>query len=343
MIAMLLLYAITIGGVVVGLRACKVWTERAAFGGHRVALFRDINGDGVEDVILQTWLPSKDRRMFVVALSGVDGGRLWTTEPITLARGNQSRMLGLAERYALVSNDAGDVFAFNLSDGSTAWRMRFEEQTLRFCKDDDDDDHVVVELEDDRRVRMSLVTGGMSESGRTSCDVVEHDDASKWSPSRQFVTELDRRRKSGEMTIVEEAVYGGARVGFGYKTLGNHTLMLEVSQGSFPSSTKWQVAVPKDHPLEAEEYERGSQSFAAGRAIVAATYEVASGPRKICRMTAFSLEEGKRLWDVEIPRSRRYSLNCNEVISMSPKLIVIVSGADLVAFDVETGIERWKV
>ena len=195
-------------------------------------MLRDVNGDSVADVIGR--LSRKHKSTVIAAFDGKSGDRLWVTESIGPREGGYGTAIGLTDELLVVSNKAGEVFAFELASGAKRWQGRFGERVKTFCRGAGDGTVIAV-LADKSWHAVKEADGSVSEASPTgACKRLPHDDGDEDRPGHIII---DNHVSSGEAApdgnefegiYIDEAIIGpsGIRIGLGAKSPGTRTPML---------------------------------------------------------------------------------------------------------------------
>ena len=99
----------------------------------------------------------------------------------------------------------------------------------------------------------------------------------------------------------------------------------------------WVADVPGVDPLSASESNMDAENVSIHGDIVAVTYGMKSAAHKY-RLTAFSLESGKRQWDSNIEDDSPYS-----GLKVTPHHVLVSRWNGLYVFDIKTGNLAYKI
>ena len=299
-----------------------------------VPQFLDFNGDGaldpvglVSDVLVRGADAEILRR--VAAYDGTTGERLWSTPYLGSLKSTIGMRMGLVYDHVIVADAGGEARVFKHGGEAPLWTMNLGERLAAVCNGDQG--QVVLKTVDGRGVALDLASGAARPATAPSPCTTDAVALSAAILSTEMSREARMRRNgpSVEGMHVEAwlDVSPQVRVVVGDKTPGTRVPMVAVLHGE---ALAWASPMPAQDPLRAS----GSidNLAAADDRAVFVVYELAYEPR----VTAFDLADGRRMWDVAVPKGVR------ALVPVQDRVYVVQSSA-LDVLDRETGELRHRI
>ena len=262
----------------------------------------------------------------------------------------------------MIYNDKGPALdGINLADGELRWQVRLDEAAERLCSTDDPATVLVVRSDKQAHL-LSLADGGLRPAAATSsCRQLPCDPPFDFRASRLEHNEEERWQTALPGMDVEEVLReSGITLVLGYKTPGSAVPMIarveppspaplhavKAGSGDFAGGhgqsgapkVLWKTLVPAQNPLEYRPRNPRSNEIGVGFKSLAVAYE--SNNRENNRLTLFSLADGKRRFDVKLPKIQR---GISSVL-LTPRLVIVSSNYGMIAaFDVKSGEEVYTI
>jgi hypothetical protein len=375
LLPMLIIFGVVGGGIFFATKAVrggfvggsKLWA------GHSPAV-TDIDGDGVGDLIgLVRYVMSDDRAHFV-AVSGKTGSELWESESL----GNYSALsqdkFGAVGSMLYVANKDGKLIARNVKDKATLkWELSFGEKIDAMCAlgnelavQTADKKWWVVDAGGKKREGKQLYRldrdytneeakhrfASVGGEGGDVCIPLGH---SHNAPSNVVALQAWRDVANIEGMRIEMLIKrpGGPAIAIGSKQPGTAVpLLAKLGEAPPPPpedpkkrhrshqdeklllpGAAWKVEVPSVDPLNSRlEEEHVTVSDKA----VFALYQVSNSKH---RLAAFSLADGKRLWDREIGHGSGFVA---VGLTVTGDVVALTTWQSLTAYAMSDGSDRYS-
>jgi len=276
-------------------------------------LLADANGDGTEDVVAEVRVRSSEVN-HVAAFDGRTGKELWRSDE--LWRGTRTGLLCVSGDVVLSSASGPVLRGLGLADGKPRFEVKLEEKVSHLCEGPDAQTVNVITA-DKRGQPLTLTDGRLGPAGGSPalCRPLRCDQRSAGMYNEEWANRdrrsLRRSLRLPGMVVERVIVQGGVTLALGGKSPGTRVPMLASIReseaaaprpGDFAGSgpqVLWQATAPAENPLSAssglDPYE-----VALDDTLVALSYQGGGGHR----LTAFTLADGKRRFDVDLPGMR---------------------------------------
>jgi outer membrane protein assembly factor BamB len=297
-------------------------------------LLRDINGDGVDDIVGMVRDLRANDQMHLAAYDGASGKPLWKSPALGGYTEVYQGTTFLAANLVLRSNSGGVLRAFDVSTGAPTWSTPLGEQILTLCTGPTPAE-IDVLTRDDKVRRLSLATGAAAGATPAPKGRPSRDDCGKAAPVASSARPQDLTKESRTWKLytldgfkIRGAVrHGDVVIVRGEKAAGTSVPMIgRIAPDR--TSMIWQAQVAAQHPLTSRSE---PVVTAMNDDLVFAVYEASELPAP--HVTAFSLADGARRWDVEAPgNSWRPS-----GIAVNQRGVLLAAGDKLRAFELGTG------
>lgn len=333
--------------------------------GGRGVLVADVNGDGTADIVGSAYqLGSPKNVQLIAAVDGAGGKLLWLAPLPGEDRGVATLAGGL-----VVHGAGAKVMGIGLRDGRVRWSATLDEKVQGLCAGDDGAS-VLVRTADERLHPLKLAdghTGPARAAAGAPCRPAEHGDPEQDRPDRLICKSYQR----GELVVGDRIAgmssdlalqrpSANVLLALGHKAPGSRVPMIAayrwptaVGPAEQPGAPRtaadalevvrrlrqqkerqptvlWKTAVPAGDPLAAEERDLEPRQVDLDARTVLAVYPV-KGDDRSHRLTAFSLETGKRLWDVAIGEAS------HPTVALTPSHAVVSDTNLLLVVDRRTG------
>jgi DNA-directed RNA polymerase subunit RPC12/RpoP len=272
-------------------------------------LLADANGDGTEDVVAEVRVRSFSSEVnLVAAFDGRTGKELWRSDELWRGTG----LLCVSGDVVLLSASGPVLRGLGLADGKPRFEVKLEEKVSHLCEGPDPQTVNVITA-DKRGQPLTLTDGRLGPAGSPRlCRPLRCDQRSAGMFNEEWANRdrrsLRRSIRLPGMVVERVIVQGGVTLALGGKSPGTRVPMLasiresEPRPGDFAGSgpqVLWQATAPAENPLSAssglDPYE-----VALDDTLVALSYQGGGGHR----LTAFTLADGKRRFDVDLPGMR---------------------------------------
>jgi outer membrane protein assembly factor BamB len=295
----------------------------------RQALFGDLNGDAVVDIVfparVQEESGSKQR---FIAFNGRTGAELWRSPEAEI-----NGSIALEQGKLMVADRSGKLSAFDARSGAASWSVALGERLSEYCVASEPG-AVRVVTADQRTVAVDAATGKQTPvAGKPPCK--RANTSNRFGRRRDdFADRSDSRAPEGVKSVVCGGVrvmgdrnftvadqckaqfrvdpdklpgmspsalwqHAGGMLVFGSKRPGTRVPMVGFLKGG---KLVWSSDVPASNPLEVSEGAPNHVALAGSRLFVA--YEQQTGD-KAPSITAFDTASGARLWNVTLPGGRK--------------------------------------
>lgn len=259
----------------------------------------DLNGDGTDDVVIHS-LHVGDSDFCIAAIDGATGSTLWESEE--LLKSGQDELVAAIPGGVLVLV-GGTGVALDGRTGHVRHRVSLPEKADVVCSAGQS---FTVLGRDDQFYELEATTGAPRVVGKLAerhadaftppCTPVASDHWSAHGGAIRSAASVDLAEpKPMSVDRVLQGVGETVELMLGARVHGSAVPMVG---GRTAGRVVWTSEVPAANPLNAQEGAPLAATVAGGRAIVA--YEHDS--RESVSVTAFSLADGRRLWDVELPK-----------------------------------------
>jgi outer membrane protein assembly factor BamB len=259
----------------------------------------DVNGDGVDDVVSHAVYIGDDD-LHLRAIDGVTGHLLWASEP--WLKSSQDEVVA-AVPGALVVLVNGTGRLVDPRTGTARLTFALPERPRAVCRDGV---RSLIVTRDDQTYALDVATGALQALGKAAatrlsppCAPAPNDAWASHNGALQ-TADFDLSEGGSSMSVRSALREPGAQVDLvvGERAQGSRVPMVGGRAGG---RIIWTSDVPSTNPLNTQEGEPTAVTVAAGRALVA----YLSADEQTLNVTAFSLANGQRLWDVALPPMRR--------------------------------------
>lgn len=295
---------------------------------------RDLNGDGVDDVIGMVRAIGGGDQMHFAAFDGATGDPLWESPSIGSYIEVISGASFLTGNFILRSNSGGVIRAFDVATGASQWSAPVGEQIEVLCASSSAG-AVDVQTRDDAVRRLTLATGELSGAtplprGRKRQDCGKAAAIASATPASKEARRLPGLSRGSVFR------HGDVAIVAAHKSTGSSVPMI-ARLGPDGASIAWQAQVPAQHPLTSRFRE---ELTAMTGDLVFAMYEAHELPAP--HLTALSLADGARRWDVELPdvdlaNGRMYGVAVNQravLVSAYDRLLALELGTGKLLFTI---------
>lgn len=302
-------------------------------------LLHDINGDGIDDIVgLVRDLRANDQ-MHLAAYDGSSGERLWQSPSLGGYSEVYQGTTFLASNLVLRSNSGGVIRAFDASTGAPTWSTPLGEQILTLCTGPTPAE-IDVLTRDDMVRRVVLATGAAAGATPAPKGRPSRDDCGKAAPVAS-TAQPDPTKETRSWKLytldgfkIRGAVHrGDVVIVRGEKATGTSVPMIgRIAPDR--TSMIWQAQVAAQHPLTSRSE---LEVTAMSKDLAFAVYEASELPAP--HLTAFSLADGARRWDVKAPGYSRGTSG----IAVNQRAVLLSSGSTLQAFEIGTGKQLFAI
>jgi len=277
----------------------------------------EVNGDGVEDIVVVTQGSKVTGPRFVSAIDPKTGRWLWTSEQISKASEAALMRYGVAADKVFVAK-ADVLSAYDLRTGKPVWKnKKLPERVFSFCQHDGgvafaSHNGVMYRIDPNKGHLTKLgktvdrLTDGYNarpRAGRLTCWPISQE-APKLNTSgvRIYYAAAMKGFGGSDMKILYTLHWRDpeAFVGLGYLA-GGHGTMAHMIVGHTRSKRLWKAKVATV-PLKAAQGSAGDGGVTIRYGNLYITHP--SGDRNRLHVVAFRLKDGKRLWDSPIDLGR---------------------------------------
>jgi DNA-directed RNA polymerase subunit RPC12/RpoP len=295
---------------------------------HGGVVLGDVNGDGVADVIGRAYFATGDGSGRLVAHDGATGQELWRSEVYSKDSPLAGSLVAAGGLVFLVKTDA-QVIAYDLTSGKRRFGVGLPEKASGFCAADGG-------------LRIQTADGGeahIDEQGAVTrvesdeeCWEVNRDGSRSTGPGHRLIKRGTFPELDGMTVDWGFRRRDGAAVLLGYRAKGTPVPMLAAHAGAVDF---WIQEIPASDPLRAATGAVRVASTAGDRVVVAYAPDAKAegGWGWGSRLTAFSLADGRRLWDVKIPTHRGNALG----VQGTPDRVYVSSAGRLHIFSATDG------
>jgi outer membrane protein assembly factor BamB len=326
----LLAIALPLSCPAVGLAAGVYEFTRLDWMGFSQPILADVDGDGDADAVGLVQRGNQDA--FVAAFDGKTGEQLWGTDKIGDHAAAVAGSLVVADGTVLFIGGTGALTAFDGKTGETRWKNPgLGEKVRDVCSTEPGT--LVVQLADRTHRVLGLSTGSISTDAPGTCKPVWYD---KRPFSPDTPTTEAPRATAGNVRGEVAFDTGDGWLLAGYKDRGSRVPMLAMTDPANLDergelSARWVTAVPASNPLEA----RGELLVTVSDDTAFAVYELKEG---LPHLTAVSLANGIRRWDVEIDRDAPLS-----GVAYAEGRVYVALWSSLITYDAKTGEELDRI
>lgn len=345
-------------------------------------VFRDLTGDGVQDVLGRVRILKPNDEILMAAFDGASGKRLWLGESL----GDRSQAafgpMALAGDTVLVSDGSAGLIAMRAADGGVTWRIRLNEVVDEICAGTTEGT-VLVKTKDEKLHPVAVADGSLQPAAdEAQCVPLPNDSARadlpdcityRWSnPYRRLVVGEKIEGMDSDTSL--HHVPSGVTIALGNKEPGTAVPMIasyrwpeqaaeeldlraireqmasakdpEQQRALFalyrkareqqqirdkrPPEVLWTAVVPGVDPLSVDTGAPDAEQVALNESAVVVAYETRDTHH--FRLTAFSVADGKRKWDIELPGERPLSS-----VAVSPTHAMVSRWDGLYVYDLATG------
>lgn len=318
-------------------------SEPISISTNRVPMLADANGDGSPDLVVSFSHSGSGATHYVYgAFNGRSGDLLWKTDD--LGSSIYQTAAAIDKDRLFVADAKGQLFAYGLRDGKKQWQTSLGDKGARYCRAPEVDSVRVVTA-DNRTLVVDVKTGGQRPaSDKTPCAVLIGHDRPTFSPEpsgypdgrgplgaeawvcggvrvmgdRNFISpdSCAPRMKISLNAIPSMSVDFIVKEGAGWVLVGSKSPGTRFPMVGFVSGGKlaWTAVVPEGNPLEART--GGPNRVAVSGGLVVVPYGVEA---REARVAAFTLESGRRAWDVAVPG---IASSVDEIIATRDTVIV---------------------
>lgn len=313
----------------------------------------DINGDGIEDLILVGWVFGDETLIHVFALDGKSFDELWRLGDFGDIKHDSAQMythVVVAGEHVLVSDHRSMLQIFALGSGEKQREVRLSDRMTGGCGDPDDPQRAWLSLTDDMHVMVDLGTGEVELAPRPAwCPgplegwLCYHQSYHRQRLGHAQCLEVDRAQKSDGFAVDYLLANGDYVVGVGHKDPGTPLPMI----AGYEKGTEEQATARKKRKRGETASFRATwvQNLAGGQGsgvkewapalsdLVDDALLVQYGMKDQFRLTAISASDGATRWDVEVPDSH---WPAEMMLVSDTRIYLLVNGA-LAVFDRDTG------
>jgi PQQ-like domain len=335
--------------------AAKDATSWAGF----VPVTADVDGDGVDDFIGLSRNVLDGDRAQLAAYSGKTGASLWSGPRLGTYGEMVAGVIAVRGDRVLIATPDGSIHGFDRATGATQWTVQIGEKVERMCSGPGADQVIVLTADDsawllDRDGNHSKTTKPLrfdrphefhnkvlarfrAVGVEAPADLCVRIDNHTWDGPVGLLTisnwtTLPTVRGMYVKQLVRRP--GGPVVAIGYKSPGTQVPMLAALDGD---RTRWAVEVPVRDPLNTYRDDNNTALSATG---VYAIYQP-GGASSSSWLSGFSLDDGHRLWDVEVTGDGM-ATPVSGVIT-SGDAVVVSTWSGLIVVDQATGVVRMRV
>lgn len=330
------------------------------YSGAGSALLRDLNGDGIADIIAPIRNIPKTNVYSLAAFDGQTGKQLWKSPTFGNHDDSRGGAAALHGDYVVQPDSRGNISAFSVKDGTQLWKISMGEMLDELCADTDTS--LALKLKDKKWKSLNLADGKLTSlSGKPDAcaAVLEHKKHGQtnlafgdrtWNTGPRIPRKIDSIKFSSSVALIPR---DGTVIALGHKTPGTRVPMVaqlrldspeEAPKGKRRRKKKakhqftvdWQSELPAQDPLSVQE---GAPKYAAlDKSHVALVYERTGGGRP--HVVCFSREGGQRLWDVALPKSTTYPF---QAVDVTEHHVLVTQWGRLDVFDVHSGALQFSL
>jgi len=265
----------------------------------RVVMLRDVDGDGIEDVIGSVMrLEGGDMVSHFAAYDGETGRRMWLSEALGPVDGRTHARAALVGDTLLYATPTGTLYGYDAREGRPRWQFNLGERVETFCAAGESE--AIAVLADETRRRVALSDGASRPEPDGGCGALMTDALPPFSREQTLTHWREREEYEVEVDGMSVAaafvdpradrmlVIGQRRPG----TASPRVALVATSGG-------WTSEVPGVSPLSAEADDPAA-TFLDDEAVFLAYTMEGDAP---ARVTALALDGGRRLWDQPLSAS----------------------------------------
>jgi hypothetical protein len=306
-------------------------------------VLRDLDGDGVMDLIGRADVIQPEHRQYLAAYDGATGKRLWLSETIGLRRDVLQAVLGVADDVAILADDRAAVSAYSVRDGSPRWKIRLHEKVEALCAGAPG--QLIARTADKRLHPIALADGAVQPStAGDGCDPLATDQVRANGPDRiiyKWHSHRDRiLRDQVDGLSADESIHQPSTdvtIAIGHKRPGTRVPMIARYRSTERGlEVLWATTVPGVDPLSVDEGDPDTEGVAIGEGVVAVVYPTKRTHR--FRLAVFATDDGRRRWDVELPGDSPLA-----GVLVSPTHVMVSRWDGLRAFHVDSGVEAYYI
>jgi len=287
-------------------------------------LLADLDGDGTVEIFGR----GREGDNVVLVAIDLDGKLRWKSKPLGTYDATYRAPVALAKNMLLFASMGGEVRAFAIANGASAWTAKLDERTHTFC----DGDSIVIAIgADDVRRGLHLADGAVASlpaERKATCRPLPTDQP-EHVPNSSTRAFAEKQGIQSFAHTVNEAP-GGGRLLAGTRNKGTAVPTLVALDAG--GRQRWRIEVPLD-PLGARTEPPGK--VVVGEDVVCAVYHAQSSTEPL-DLTCLSLAEGKRLW------TERLDSHYASTLVMTNGTLLVSMWGNLEARDLKTGAVRWQ-
>lgn len=321
-------------------------------------ILTDADGDGADDLVGLVRYAQDNDRAHLAAYSGKTGAQLWESAQLGTGANLTQSILGKAGDVVLMATEDGMLQTFDRRDGAARLKMSMGEKVQAMCAGGGAGEVVILTADD----RWTVVDAGgkqhvgtpllrLDRPGSKPKDALSRFraigaevppglcvpvDNNHWQKPAALLS-IDRWARLPELPGMSISLLvrhpGGPVAAIGSKRPGTAVPMLARLDGD---KARWTAEIPASDPLTARADER---TVGMSATAIYAVYSLSNPSRE--RLAAFSLEDGRRLWDQPIEHGTG-SLNVVAVVATGD-IVVVVAWSALRAFDQQDGTTRFGI
>jgi len=325
-----ILYAVNGGGI---LGAGPVqWSS------YRPAQFAEIDGDGQLEILgYVNILRGGEPRTHFAAYDGATGRQLWISPDLGAHAEVMESQLGIVDGRVLYADAGGKLTAYQLADAKPLWSVALGERVRDICAAGPG---LAIVVTADAQARQVTLADGSLEPATRPAECISSTPLLAVQADKRSKGVRDRSREREPLpTVPGMKVHdvlrpSGVSLLLGNKSPGTRVPMIAAySDGA----VRWTALVPAGDPLKANE---GAVELAsADGEQVFALYGMQDSNADL-RIAAFSMTDGRRLWDEPVPESDTGDVS--EVVAVGDRLLVS-HWTYLRVYDRATGVLRYTI
>jgi outer membrane protein assembly factor BamB len=283
-----------------------------------------VNGDATPDVIGRLRRVSPDDTVWLAALDGATGERLWETPSLgTYMETYQGALARVGSRLVLGTED-GTLRSWDLRTGAPGWSASTPDVVERFCVSPEGDGTLSAELKTGRLLAIDAATGAIRGTTMASCAPADSE-AGQLPDVFVELPESFNMRRTGVLETHQATYVIGSR--------DSGTAVPMIASLHADPSLNWVSDLPATRPL-ASRLARMNPYAAANSTAVFTVYEREEAHHYV--VVAFD-HGGRRQWEFEVPEDSPL-----ESIAASEDFVYVAQWNHLTAIRAKTGEVAWK-
>lgn len=310
------------------------------------AVLADVDRDGHLDLVAQLH-SSGDNTNYLAAFRTTDGKRLW--ESPALDDGSYLTQLCVAEDVVLQHRGGSSVRGFALASGALRFAAQLPQRVREVCAGGAPGIARVITIDREAHA-LSLADGRVSDQGRYVCAQPLRCWGAARSPEHTFDDRPSITLPGMRVAATLTHLASGASVAIGRQAPGAPVPMIAAlapaalqdadpgAQGLFggvPLAPRWQAQVP-ERDASSVGSRLDQRQLALDAAAVAVSYEQYGRHR----LTVFSLADGRRRFDIELPAEQR---SIQTVLLAGDKVLTVSAWGSAAAFDAQRGSRAFTI